>query len=96
MARGQQDDNPARAMQHAAQLPRALLRQRDRVLHGAFPVAVDGAGGAVGRRFPRGNDDLARQDALQDAQQDADDDNYSDDTADDAGGYSDDGGVDTA
>jgi uncharacterized protein len=50
--------------------------------------------GDIGRR---GNDDLARQDALQDAQQDAADDNdYSDDAADDAGDYSDDGGMDTA
>jgi uncharacterized protein len=50
--------------------------------------------GDIGRR---GNDDLARQDALQDAQQDADDDNdYADDMADDAGDYSDDGGTDTA
>jgi hypothetical protein len=49
--------------------------------------------GDVGRR---GNDDLARQDALQDAQQDAQDDDYSDDSAEDAGDYSDDGGMDTA
>jgi uncharacterized protein len=49
--------------------------------------------GDIGRR---GNNDLARQDALQDAQQDADDDNYSDNTTDDAGGYGDDGGMDTA
>jgi uncharacterized protein len=49
--------------------------------------------GDIGRR---GNDDLARQDALQDAQQDAADDDYADDSADDAGDYSDDGGTDTA
>jgi hypothetical protein len=60
---------------------------------GSGELSREAGVGDIGRR---GNDDLARQDALQDAQQDAADDDYADDSADDAGDYSDDGGTDTA